>query len=619
MRRSIRSIVDAILHDLQGSWKQLALTGILYKLIAFVLLTPVVSILFQGFLSISGRTVLADEDILNFFFTPLGWICLIVVGAGMTCILGLEQTAFMVILVGVKREQPVSAIQALRFTVSNTLPVLLLTGRIVARALLILSPFLAAIGGIYLLLLSRHDINYYLSHQPSELWAAIGLSGVVGLGLIAVAVQVTSVWLFALPLLIFEKVPPGEVLRASRQRTRGIRWTIAMWICAWALAGCLLFGTTGATVNWIGRTALSTAGGSLPFLLFKVGSVLTLWGVLNLADILLTTLTFAALLLNLYWRSRAGDFDLSAVARADSVDNGLSKRSVLAIILIATALAAVVGIVVFSRVKLEDRTDITAHRGASMDAPENTMAAVERAIEDGADWVEIDVQETADGEVVLMHDSDFKKVAGTPLKIWDATMKDLKDLDIGSWFAPEFKNERVPTLDRVLEACKNRIGVNIELKHYGRGKNLEERVVERVERHGMQDQIVIMSLRPDSVKRVKTLRPGWKVGLLTGIALGNLTRAEADFLAVHVRLATRNFIRAADRTGKEVHAWTVNDPALMSTMMSRGLDNLITDRPALARSVRNQRAELNSVERLVLELALFFKATPEEHLTLEDF
>ena len=115
------------------SWKQLALTGILYELIAFVLLTPVVSILFQGFLSISGRTILADEDILHFLFTPLGWICLMVVGAVAIGILALEQTALMVILVGAKQELSISTIRALRFTVLNVFPVLLLTGRIIAR------------------------------------------------------------------------------------------------------------------------------------------------------------------------------------------------------------------------------------------------------------------------------------------------------------------------------------------------------------------------------------------------------------------------------------------------------------------------------------------------------
>ncbi len=233
--------------------------------------------------------------------------------------------------------------------------------------------------------------------------------------------------------------------------------------------------------------------------------------------------------------------------------------------------------------------------------------------------MEIDVQETADGEVVLMHDSDFKKIAGNAVKIWEVTAEELGDLDIGSWFGPEFANERVPTLDRVLDECKGRIRVNIELKHYGRGQALEERVIDLVERKGMVDRIVIMSLQHSSVDKVRTLRPGWKVGLLTAVAFGNLRRTDADFLAVPFRVATRSFIRSAHRAGKEVHVWTVNDTVTMSTMMSRGVDNLITDRPALARSVLDQRAEMNSVERLLVELARLFKASPEDHFRIEDF
>ncbi len=84
------------------------------------------------------------------------------------------------------------------------------------------------------------------------------------------------------------------------------------------------------------------------------------------------------------------------------------------------------------------------------------MAAVQKAIEEDADWVEIDVQETADGEVVVVHDSDFMKLAGNPLKIWDATMADLKDIDIGSRFASEFADQRVPTLSQVLETARER-------------------------------------------------------------------------------------------------------------------------------------------------------------------
>ena len=119
-----------------------------------------------------------------------------------------------------------------------------------------------------------------------------------------------------------------------------------------------------------------------------------------------------------------------------------------------------------------------------MHAPENTLAAVEVALAAATDWVEIDVQETADGEVVVLHDSDLKKVAGVDLKIWDATWEDLQEIDVGSFFSPEFSDQRVPKLEEVLALCRGRAGVVIELKYYGHQVRLEERVAEIVDRIG---------------------------------------------------------------------------------------------------------------------------------------
>ena len=113
------------------------------------------------------------------------------------------------------------------------------------------------------------------------------------------------------------------------------------------------------------------------------------------------------------------------------------------------------------------QTEITAHRGSSKMAPENTMAALEAAMEEMADYSEIDVQTTADGIVVLCHDLNLKRVAGVDRALGSMTYSQLEQLDVGSHFSPEFKGERIPTLREVLEACKGRMKLNIELKNIG--------------------------------------------------------------------------------------------------------------------------------------------------------
>ncbi|MCG8584038.1 MAG: hypothetical protein MI757_04920, partial [Pirellulales bacterium] len=251
-------------------------------------------------------------------------------------------------------------------------------------------------------------------------------------------------------------------------------------------------------------------------------------------------------------------------------------------------------------------------------APENTMAAVKLAIEDKADWVEIDVQESADGVVLVVHDSDLKKVGGSAKKIWEATAEELRSVDIGSWFDPKFANERVPTLEEVLIECKGKIGVNIELKHYGHAEALEQRVIDLVEKHGMQDEVILMSLKHDSIVKAKDLKPDWKIGLLAAATIGDLTQLDADFLAVNSGMATRPFVCRAHDNKQEVYVWTLNDALTMSVMFGKGIDAVITDKPALARKVLAHRAELSTVERVLLELALLFGLEPEKASAVED-
>ena len=140
----------------------------------------------------------------------------------------------------------------------------------------------------------------------------------------------------------------------------------------------------------------------------------------------------------------------------------------------------------------------------------------------------------------------------------------------------------MPTLDDVLQLCQGKIRVNIELKYYGHDQQLEQRVIDIVNAHGMDDGVVIMSLKKSGIDKFKQLQPDWPAGLLTATAVGDLSRVEADFLAVNVQLATPSFVRAVHRRGKRVFVWTVNDPLTMSIMMGRGVDSIITDQPAMA-------------------------------------
>jgi glycerophosphoryl diester phosphodiesterase len=289
---------------------------------------------------------------------------------------------------------------------------------------------------------------------------------------------------------------------------------------------------------------------------------------------------------------------------------GLSLARLVLGLAAAAVVATSLGAWLLHSVRMEDNVLVIAHRGGAKVAPENTIAAFTRAIQDGADQVELDVQETADGEVVVIHDSDLMKIAGVDLRIWDATLEQIGEIDIGSHFSVEFRDQRIPRLADALQLCKGKVTVNIELKYYGHDKQLEQRVAEIVEAAGMESQIVAMSLEYEAVQKMKQLRPKWTVGLLTATAIGDVTKLDADFLAVSSSMASRQFIRRARGRRKPVYVWTVNDPIQLSRMISMGVDGVITDEPGLARSVLARRAQMSPVERLLINLAFWIGAVP---------
>jgi glycerophosphoryl diester phosphodiesterase len=284
-----------------------------------------------------------------------------------------------------------------------------------------------------------------------------------------------------------------------------------------------------------------------------------------------------------------------------------ASRVSLPLVLVGCLVLGVFGLIAgaaaLDRIQTSDDVKIIAHRGAAGTRPENTLASVRKAIEDKADWIEIDVQETADGEVVVIHDSDFMKLSGRGLKIWDATLSDLARIDVGSWFDPAYAAERTPTLAQVLDIARDRAKVLVELKYYGHDVDLEARTARVIEQAGMADQVAIMSLKYPAILKMREIRPDWRTGVLAATAVGNITRLDGDFVAVNVHQVGPRLLSAAKAAGKDVYAWTVNDPLEMSAMMSLGVDGIITDEPALARQVLIERASMSSPERLLLLVA----------------
>lgn len=243
---------------------------------------------------------------------------------------------------------------------------------------------------------------------------------------------------------------------------------------------------------------------------------------------------------------------------------------------------------------------ITAHRGDSREAPENTLSSVELAIENLADYAEIDVQETKDGVVVLMHDYSLKRTTGEKQYIWNVTYDELSEYDCGSWFSAEYQGERIPTLEQILELCRGRINLNIEIKDSAYNQALEEKVVALIEEFEFENQCVITSTSLQTLDKIKQLNENLKTGYIMSVAYGNFyERENIDFFSMKSSFVTAEVISKAHSLGKEVHVWTVNSRSELERVKSIGVDNIITDVPLLAREIVSGNRISNSFGELL--------------------
>jgi glycerophosphoryl diester phosphodiesterase len=239
---------------------------------------------------------------------------------------------------------------------------------------------------------------------------------------------------------------------------------------------------------------------------------------------------------------------------------------------------------------------IIGHRGASVDAPENTIAAFQAAVAAGADGVELDVHLTADGVPVVIHNPSVDATTDGVGMVNDLTLAAIRQLDAGSHFgtAGAFKGDLVPTLEEVLSAYGDQLLVNIELKAQTRppaSARLEVTVAELVRRLGLQERVWVSSFAPHSLTKMRQVAPEIPCGLLySPLSLGSAWLAPItpfEALHPHASLAWPWFVRLAHRMGKRVVIWTVDDVDRAAALADAGADAIITNNPRALRALRS--------------------------------
>lgn len=454
------------------------------------------------------------------------------------------------------------------------------------------------------------DIYGLVILRPPVFWIGVVLAG-IPLAISALFIlRYLLRWLLALPeqLLNDAPVPPMEAMRLSEARTRDHKPMMIAVMASWFGFQAALAAFVLGTLRWSADAFLDFVGLRMTLALPATVLVLAIHFVVLTLVSIVGVVGFTAVILFLD-RKLAGREVVESpgkvvLSKWISVENHVSilrhpRFLALAVVAVVLPIGSALSL---NALDVDDRVEIIAHRAGGAMAPENTVSAVKKSIEVGAQWSEIDVQFTSDKAIVVIHDTDLRRLAGVNRQVKDMPLAEVQSLDVGGWFSPQFKGEKIPTLDEFLDAAKDRMHVLIELKVSSaeEGRELARAVVDLLRRRGEIARHRICSQSYESVVEVKRIEPGLTVGYIAAQSIGRMEELTVDFFMLSVELSTKRFIERARAVGKGVYAWTIKDPDLILPLLDRGVAAIITDDPVPMMARLEEIRALSNVERLIL-------------------
>lgn len=586
-----------ILADIRRHRRALLAFHVYFVLLGLSTLTPASAWLLAAMLNLSGHTMVGNEDLLAFVVTPFGLTWLILSGTFAAVFIFLHHAGMMLVTTRDGHNHYCTATSAL-WRVAHQLPRLLrLAGLQVAAHLLVAAPFLLVLFVTYQWLLGGYDIYYVINEHPPAFWQFLAVSLAVIGGLLIANGSLYLRWVFALPCLLLQAQRPLTALRTSGQLSKGLRLGIASKILSIAALVAFFPVLLSAGFEYLGTGVLRL----LPErynLLIPIMALLMVTYVLSALVLAFFGVSANSLaILKLYQRCQPGRCMLPP-------DPEPPRTCLLAwsgeTVLIFLALGQI--FYAINAFETRDEVMISAHRGSSLLAPENTHAAIERAIVDGADFIELDVRETADGVLILLHDRDLLRVAGDRRNIWEVNFAELRTMDVGSWFSPAYRGQTVPTLSEAINQLRGRAQLYLETKTSPHSPNLVHNTLRTLIEHDFVDHTIIAALSPQVLLEAQRLAPGIRTSLLVHSAIGTVEGQPFDALALRDALVTPSRLNRVRRQGHELHVWTVNDRRAMARFIDMGVDNIITDSPEILAELLAERAALSDAERLLIRM-----------------
>ncbi len=594
-----------IKNDIRYHGHAYVMTDILFKIFAFFIWAPIASWFFNYLLGLYGSAAVSNTDIIGLILSPLGVLSLFVGSLGLLTLFFAEHAVLMAIAFASQKERKIHWFGAFSLLKQKIKPLIIWGGSSIFIAILTLIPIFLGLLFLYAQLISLYDINYYLQERPKEFIQFLSMA----LPLLILALLLSGYlyisWLFALPIILFEpKQGLMALVKTTYSRLYGRFWHIVFTLLLWWAILLMAAFLYQFVIEDILANTLFKLNTHSPKWVFSVMSIMffleiafdSLW---QLVAIIGTVVIFV----QIYSKEFQSDFGKIAPLSSSVEKFSFSVKlhylwgfAIVTILVIAVSFSYNLS----RSFTKEDKVNIIAHRGASSEAPPNSRSAFLQAIKDGADYIELDVQETKDGIVIVHHDKDYKLSSNINKGVHELTWAEAQHIDIGESFSPAFKGEKVISLQETLALAKGKINLLIELKYYGYNQQLEERVLALVVDAGMQDNVRYMSLNLEAMQKLKKLQPSARVGYISSAAtIGDLSRINLDFIAVSSSLASRNFVKRTQKNSKNIGVWTIDDVDMMMRFLDLQVNDIITNKPSLLRAVLDERKNMSKADLLI--------------------
>ncbi|PEE39242.1 glycerophosphoryl diester phosphodiesterase membrane domain-containing protein [Bacillus pseudomycoides] len=596
LHRKRLSIPGVMKHSFQtvqfAFWNVLAFQ-LVYKLLAAIVFIPLFGMIFNKLLYFGGYANATNDELLAFLKTPYGIAAIFILSILALFLIFTEFAVLIIISYFAHKRQKVKLRPILYKTVTY-LPSLFtycLPGFVLYAVVLL--PLLSM--GYKSALIPEIQIPNFITGELFK--TTMGQVGYYAF--FAVVAYLNLRWIFVLPIIVLEEKTFRTAARKSANLVKesffkvlffligffisiGIVFVLLMGMYLLVLWGVYEFTNPKGTFALLAESTLSVF---LTSTLYLFSFIVTPFYIMALTRLYLQKVPVEDVLLE-------EGLDYSKT-KADKCFFKKHRLKFIGVYIVGVfTVGMVVAFIVTFITNSYKEPVIMAHRGYVSKGVENTKEALQGAIDAKADYAEIDVLQTKDGQLAVIHDLKLKRLANANVQVSDLTMDELQKLTLSQ----DGFTGKISTLDEMIKLAKNKIKLNIEVKLHGNEKDFVKKVLKTIKENDFEKQCVIQTLHYPLIKEFKRANPDIKVGYILYASRANLKYVQADFYVAEEYMLNKRLVKAARKLNKPIYVWTVNDMESFKKYYKLNVDGIITDYPVDAQKTIKMMKEQEESE-----------------------